>query len=66
MITHVLHLNSKKNYLRGVVPGGAGGPMAPPDFVISVNPISTTKGGGADYACQIILASPDFQTFLRS
>ena len=29
---------------RGVVPGGAGGAMAPPDFDRSVNPIST-KGG---------------------
>ena len=26
---------------RGVVPGGAGGAMAPPDFGRSVNPIST-------------------------
>ena len=31
-------------YLRPVVPGGAGGAMAPPDFGRSVNPIST-KGG---------------------
>ena len=29
---------------RPVVPGGAGGAMAPPDFGRSVNPIST-KGG---------------------
>ena len=29
---------------RGVVPGGAGGAMAPPDFGTSVNPISA-KGG---------------------
>ena len=29
---------------RGVVPGGAGGAMSPPDFGRSVNPIST-KGG---------------------
>ena len=28
-------------YYRGVVPGGAGGAMAPPDFGISVNLIST-------------------------
>ena len=35
------------------------GAMAPPDFGRSVNPISTK---GADYAHQIILASPDFQT----
>ena len=26
--------------IRGVVPGGAGGTMAPPDFDRSVNPIS--------------------------
>ena len=43
----------------GVVPGGVGGAMAPLDFGRSVNPIST-KGGGADYAHQIILAPPDF------
>ena len=47
---------------RGVVPGGAGGAMAPPDFGRSVNTISTR---GAEYAHQIILAPPDFQTFLR-
>ena len=45
--------------VRGVLPVGAGGTMAPPDFGRSVNPISTK---GADYAHQIILASPDFQT----
>ena len=28
-------------YVRGVVPGGAGGAMAPSDFGRSVNPIST-------------------------
>ena len=43
----------------GVVPGVA---MAPPDFGRSVEPILTK---GADYAHQIILAPPDFQTFLR-
>ena len=47
---------------RLVVPGGAGG--APPDFGRPVNPIST-KGGGADYVNQIIMAHPDFQTFRR-
>ena len=31
-------------YFRSVVPGGAGGAMASPDFGRSVNPIST-KGG---------------------
>ena len=35
-----------------------------PDFGRSVNPIST-RGGGANYAHQIILAPPDFQTFLQ-
>ena len=30
-----------RTLLRGVVPGGAGGAMAPPDFGRSVNPIST-------------------------
>ena len=34
-------------HFRGVVPGGAGGAMAPPDFVRSVNPISTRE---TDYA----------------
>ena len=47
---------------RGVVPGGAEGAMAPPDFGRSVSPISTR---GADCARQIILAPLDFQTFLR-
>ena len=46
----------------GVVPEGAGGVMAPPDSGRSVNPILTR---GAGYAHQIILAPPDFQTFLR-
>ena len=48
---------------RPVVPGGAGGAMAPPDFDRSVNPISTR--GLAGYAHQIILAPRNFQTFLR-
>ena len=30
--------------LRGVIPGGAGGAMAHPDFGRSVNPISTRDG----------------------
>jgi hypothetical protein len=45
---------------RPVIPGCAGGALAPPDFYRSVNPISTK---GADYAHQKILAPPDFQTF---
>ena len=49
-------------YVRGVVPGGAGGAMAYSDFGRSVNPISNR---GRDYAHQIIMAPPDFQTFLR-
>ena len=31
---------------RGVVPGGSGGAMTPPDFGRSVNPISTRPGSG--------------------
>ena len=41
--------------------GGAEGTMAPPDFGRSVNP----QPRGTDYAHQIILAPPDFQTFRR-
>ena len=40
-----------------------GATMAPPDFGRSVNPISTRK---ADYAHQIMLALPDFQTLFNS
>ena len=54
-------LNINSDYIcRPVVPGGARGTMATPDFGRSVNPISTK---GADYSHQIILAPPDFQTF---
>ena len=42
---------------RGVVPGGAGGAMAPPDFGRSVNPISTM---GTDYAHLITTGTPGF------
>ena len=45
---------------RPIVPGGARGTMATPDFGRSVNPISTK---GADYAHGIILAPSDLQTF---
>ena len=45
--------------LRRVVPGGAGGAMANPDFGGSFNPISTR----GDRLC--LLATPDFQTFRR-
>ena len=43
-------------------PGGPGGPSPSPVFERSVDPISTR---GADYAHHIIIAPPDFQTFLR-
>ena len=40
--------------------------MSPPDFGRSINPISSRwRGGKADYAHQIILTLPDFQTLLR-
>ena len=35
--------DSSSSYYRGVVPRGAGGAMAPPDFGRSVNPISTKE-----------------------
>ena len=41
--------------VRPVVPEGAGGAMAPPDFGISVNPISTR---GADYTHHITTVPP--------
>ena len=45
-------------YFRDVVPGGAMAPLA--DQLTLSQP-----GGGADYAHQIIMAPPDYQTFLR-
>ena len=42
---------------KGVVPGGAGGAMAPPDFGSSVNPISNR---GTDYAHLITTGTPVF------
>ena len=51
-----------KGICRGVVPGGAGGAMTPPDFGRSVNSISTR---GTDYAHLITTGTPDFQTFRR-
>ena len=42
---------------RGVVPGDAGGAMAPPDFGRSGNPISTR---GTDYAHLITTSTPGF------
>ena len=44
-------------YYRSIVSGDAGGAMAPPDFVRSVNPISTR---GTDYAHQITTGTPGF------
>ena len=63
LIFYVLFTLPVTNRLRGVVPGGAGGAMATLDFCRSVYYISTREG--ADYAHRIILAPPDFQTFLR-
>ena len=57
-----IHFKSSMNPKSNKRPVVAGVAMAPPDFGRSVNPISTR---GADYAHQIILAPPDFQTFLR-
>ena len=48
---------------RGVVPGDAGGAMAPPDFGRSGNPISTR---GTDYAHLITTVSPGFSDFPSS
>ena len=42
---------------KGVVPGSAGGGMAPPDFGRSVNPISTME---TDYAHLITTGTPRF------
>ena len=60
---HLLDLFVKTEMfeIRGVVPGGAGGAMALPDF----DQLTPSQPRGADYAHQIILASPDFQTFRR-
>ena len=48
--------------LRPVVPGGVGGAMAPQ---ILPDKLTLSHPRGADYANQIILAFPDFQTFRR-
>ena len=63
--THILkHSDSRRLAAscshRLVAPGGPWG--WPPDFDVSVNPISSR---GTDYAHQIILAPSDFQTFQR-
>ena len=44
MLKYILHTYSLHYIRRGVVPVGAGGAMAPPDFSRSVNPISTRGG----------------------
>ena len=46
-----------------VVPGGAGGAMAPPDFGRSVNPISTR---GTDYTHLITNGTPGFSDLLTA
>ena len=44
-------------HLRGVVPGGAGGAMAPPDFGKSV---TLSQPGGTDYAHLFTTGTPGF------
>ena len=44
-------------HLKNVIPGGAGGAMAPQ---ILADQLTQSQPGGADYA-----PPPDFQTFLR-
>ena len=48
-------------FIRGVVPGGAVGAMAPPDFGSSVNPISEEH----IMPTTLVMAPPDFQNFRR-
>ena len=48
--------------LRPVVHGGAEGAMAPQ---ILADQLTLSHPRGADYAHQLIMASPDFQTFRR-
>ena len=47
-----------KGICRGIVPGGAGGAMTPPDFGRSVNPFSTS---GQIINTTLLLATPDFR-----
>ena len=49
---------------RGVVPGGAGGAMAPPYFGRSVKPSYLTQGGQSIPMYYEILAPQNFQNFL--
>jgi hypothetical protein len=51
-------------YCRPVVSGGAGGAM-PWHHQINLSEPYLNQGGGEDYAHHILLAAPDFQTFLR-
>ena len=53
----LIRKKEKERSARGVVPGGAGGAMAHPDFGRSVNPISTR---GTDYAHLITTGTPGF------
>ena len=48
--------------IKPVVPGGPGRAMAPH---ILADQLFLSQPWGADYAHQMILAPPDFQTFLR-
>ena len=43
-----------------VVPGGAGGAMAHPDFGRSVNPTYFNQGGGTDYVHLLTTGTPRF------
>ena len=51
--------HDRQRNVRGVVPGGAVGAMSPPIQ------LTLSQPRGAEYAQQIILAPPEFQTFLR-
>ena len=52
-----MYFRAPQELYRGVVPGGAGDVMTPPDFGRSVNPISTR---GTDYAHLITTGTPGF------
>lgn len=57
MLIHKFH-----TIFRLVVPGGAGGAMAPPDFGLNLSQPSR----GSDYAQQILLAPPGFSDLLTA
>ena len=50
--------------LRGVASGGSSGAGAPPKLGSSVNPIPT-KGGGQIMPTLLLIAPPDFKTYLH-